>query len=255
MSTASRQTFVSGNATLKASEQLLGKIREVVASEFQVDPQEVAIRENDIVRSDSGKKLLSLREFAEHHEDDLVGEALYDAPLTKPVPEWAKPVPTQEDIDANRLHFAYSFGAQASIVTVNEKTGDFKIHRVFAAFDAGKAINRPGVEGQIEGGVIQGMGFATSENYHLIEGQPRVTTHAQMGLPKTSDLPEIESIIIEEPHPYGPLGAKGMGEMPLSAAAPSIVNAIYDAVGIWIHELPVTPEKIRKALEEKAENT
>jgi CO/xanthine dehydrogenase Mo-binding subunit len=248
MSTASRQTFVSGNATLKASEDLLKQIQETVASEFQVDAEQVALQEGDIIRSDTGKKLLSLKEFAEHYEGVLVGIGQYDTPPTRPVPEWARPAPSQEDIDNNRLHFAYSFGAQATIVTVNEKTGAFKIHRVIAAFDAGRAINRPGVEGQIEGGVIQGMGYATSEHFHLEQGQPSVTTHAQIGLPKTSELPEIEAIIIEEPHPYGPMGAKGMGEMPLSAAAPSIVNAIHDAVGIWIHELPVTQEKVLQAL-------
>lgn len=251
MSTASRQTFVSGNATLKASEDLLKKIKGTVVSEYQIPESAVELGDANIVRSDTGEKLVSLKEFAEDCLCDLVGEAQYDAPETTPVPEWASPVPTQEEIDNNTLHFAYSFGAQASIVIVNEKTGEFKVHKVIAAFDAGKAINRPGVEGQIEGGVIQGLGYATTENYHLIDCIPQVTTYEELRLPRTDELPEIESYIIEEPHPYGPLGGKGMGEMPLSAAAPSVANAIYDAVGVWIHELPITKEKVLAALKNK----
>ena len=72
-------------------------------------------------------------------------------------------------------------------------------------------------------------------------------------MPLTPDLPEIETIIIEEPHPYGPLGAKGMGELPLTAAAPAVANAIYDAVGVWLHELPLTPDKVLAALHDKNE--
>jgi CO/xanthine dehydrogenase Mo-binding subunit len=113
------------------------------------------------------------------------------------------------------------------------------------------AINRPGAMGQIEGGVIQGMGFALSENFHMREGRPGVSKHAELGLPLTPDLPQIEAILIEEPHLTGPYGAKGMAELPLTATAPAIVNAIYDAVGVWIHTLPVTPEKVLAALREK----
>jgi CO/xanthine dehydrogenase Mo-binding subunit len=75
-----------------------------------------------------------------------------------------------------------------------------------------------------------------------------------LGLPLTPDLPEIETIIIEEPHPYGPLGAKGMGELPVTAAAPAVANAIYDAVGVWLHDLPLTPDKVLAALHAKKES-
>jgi CO/xanthine dehydrogenase Mo-binding subunit len=251
MSTASRQTFVSGKATQMASQELLETIQGEIASEFHIEKSQVALADGFIVRLDKDEQVMSLEEFATMLPEPVEGVAHYDAPPTKPVPHWAAPVPSQEDIDNNRLHFAYSFGAQASVVSVDEKTGHFKVHHVVAAFDAGKAINRPGVEGQIEGGVIQGMGYATTERFAMVEGMPMVNRHAEMGLPRTADLPKIDPIIIEEPHHYGPFGAKGMGEMPLSASAPSIVNAIYDAVGVWIHELPVTPEKVRRALQKK----
>jgi CO/xanthine dehydrogenase Mo-binding subunit len=251
MSTASRQTFISGNATLAAAQDLLQRMRGEIASEFRIDAALVALNDGQLVRTDTGESIMSLAEFAGSHHEQLSGEGRFEAPPTQPVPEWAAPVPTAADIEKNRLHFAYSFGAQASIVTVNELTGHFRVHRVIAAFDTGRAIHRPGVEGQIEGGVIQGMGYATSERFALRDGYPLVTRHSEMGLPRTSELPEIESIVIEQPHPLGPFGAKGMGEMPLSASAPSIVNAIHDAVGVWIHELPATPEKVLAALKQQ----
>jgi CO/xanthine dehydrogenase Mo-binding subunit len=126
-----------------------------------------------------------------------------------------------------------------------------KVHRVIAAFDCGTALNRSGVEGQIEGGVIQGLGYALTERFSMKEGRPAVTSFAELGLMQTPDLPVIESILIEKPHPLGPLGAKGMGELPLTATGPAVVNAVHDAVGIWINELPVTSEKILAGLHAK----
>jgi CO/xanthine dehydrogenase Mo-binding subunit len=164
------------------------------------------------------------------------------------VPEWAAPVPTNEDLAAKNLHFAYNFGAQAVILTVNEKTGAIKVHRVIAALDCGKALNRPGAEGQIEGGVIQGLGYALTEAYTTKDARPEVTTFKKLGLPVTPDLPVVEAILIEDPHPYGPFGAKGMGELPLTATGPAVANAVHHALGIWVHELPITPDKILAAL-------
>jgi CO/xanthine dehydrogenase Mo-binding subunit len=136
-------------------------------------------------------------------------------------------------------------------VAVDETTGQVRVVQVVAAHDAGRAISRSGVETQIEGGVVQGMGYALSERFHLNDGQLGVTTFEGLGLPVTPDVPAIQPIIIEEAHPDGPLGAKGMGELPLTATAPAIVNAIYDAVGVWINALPVTPDKLLAAIQAK----
>jgi aldehyde oxidoreductase len=248
MTTASRQTVVSGNAALRASQRLRGQMWGYVSEEFHLDPEQIVLRDGCFADAVSGRTLISLADLGER--ETFVAESFYEAPATNAVPEWAAPVPTDEELKL-KLHFAYSFGAQAAMVAVDEATGQVRVLKVVAAHDAGRAISRSGVETQIEGGVVQGMGYALSERFHLKEGQLGVTTFEGLGLPVTPDVPDIKPIIIEEPHPVGPLGAKGMGELPLTATAPAIVNAIYDAVGVWVDELPVTPEKLLAAIQAK----
>jgi len=248
MTTASRTTFISGNATILACKVLLNKIKTSIASEFRIDPAVISLKDDRVIRSDTGEQILSLLELAEFQDEPLVGEVEYNPPETNIPPDWIASIPTKEEIKKYQLHFAYSFGAQAAFVTVNEETGSIKVNHIIGAFDCGRAINRLGVLGQIEGGLIQGLGFALTERFAMQDGYPKVTTLGGLGLPVTSELPTIESIIIENPHPLGPLGAKGMGEMPLSAAAPAIANAIYDAVGVWINDMPMTAEKVRAAM-------
>lgn len=248
MTTASRQTFVSGNAALLASQRLRRQIWDYVSEEFHLSLEQILLRAGCFVDAESGQTLISLADLG--NRQAFLAEAYYEAPVTNSVPEWAAPVPTDEELKL-KLHFAYSFGAQAAMVAVDETTGRVRVLKVVAAHDAGRAISRSGVETQIEGGVVQGMGYALSERFQMKEGQPGVTTFEGLGLPVTPDVPDIEPIIIEEPHPDGPLGAKGMGELPLTATAPAIVNAIYDAVGVWINELPATPEKVLAAIQAK----
>jgi CO/xanthine dehydrogenase Mo-binding subunit/aerobic-type carbon monoxide dehydrogenase small subunit (CoxS/CutS family) len=246
MTTASRQTVVSGNAALRASQRLRGMMWDYVSEEFHLDPAQIVLRAGCFADIDSGQALIGLEELA--MRETFVAEDFYAAPTTNAVPEWAAPVPTEEELKL-KLHFAYSFGAQAAMVAVDETTGQVRVLKVVAAHDAGRAISRSGVETQIEGGVVQGMGYALSERFHLKGGKLGVTTFGGLGLPVTPDVPDIEPIVVEEPHPDGPLGAKGMGELPLTATAPAIVNAIYDAVGVWMDELPVTSEKLLAAIQ------
>jgi CO/xanthine dehydrogenase Mo-binding subunit/aerobic-type carbon monoxide dehydrogenase small subunit (CoxS/CutS family) len=248
MTTASRQTFVSGNAALHASQRLRRQMWDYVSEEFHLDPAQLVLHAGCFTDANSGQTLISLADLG--NRQAFVAEAYYAAPATNSVPEWAAPVPTDEELKL-KLHFAYSFGAQGAMVAVDEISGQVRVLKVVAAHDAGRAISRSGVETQIEGGVVQGMGYALSERFHMKEGQLGVTTFEGLGLPVTPDVPDIEPIIIEEPHPDGPLGAKGMGELPLTATAPAIVNAIYDAVGVWINELPATPEKVLAAIQAK----
>lgn len=249
MTTASRATFTSGNAAILACNDLLDQLRKYAADEFHNDGQ--IVLDDEFVYRETGEKLISLRDLAGKSGRTFVGRATYDPPITKAPPEWIASEPSKHDKSWYNLHFAFSFGAQAIILTVNEHNGKIKIHKIIAAFDCGNAINRAGVEGQIEGGVIQGLGFAMTERYHLKDGIPQVTCLKDLGLPVTPDLPPIETIIVENPHPLGPLGAKGMGELPLNGVGPCLANGIYDAVGVWLNELPITPEKVLAALAAK----
>jgi CO/xanthine dehydrogenase Mo-binding subunit len=122
-----------------------------------------------------------------------------------------------------------------------------------SAYDIGKAINPLLVEGQIEGGIVMGIGDALMEHlypyYPSLEWQPE--TFGDYVIPTAVDVPELEQEILECPSTNGPYGAKGFGEMTANLPSPAIVNAIYDAVGVWIDDLPATPQRVLRALEEK----
>ncbi|HPL29283.1 MAG TPA: molybdopterin-dependent oxidoreductase, partial [Anaerolineae bacterium] len=149
----------------------------------------------------------------------------------------------------HRLHVAYCFGTQAAVVEVDEASGEVEVRHVIAAHDAGAVINPQAVEGQIEGGVMMGLGYALSEEFVMRQGQIVSDTLRKLGIPGIDRMPQISAIAVENPHPEGPLGAKGMGELPTSATAPAIVNAIYDAVGVRLHELPATAQRVKAAME------
>lgn len=138
-------------------------------------------------------------------------------------------------------------------VEVSIETGVVKILKLVIANDSGIAINPNNVEGQIEGGALQGIGFGLIEDYVISKNSGAVETDNfnSYRIPSPPDLPDIEVILVEKPDPTGPFGAKGVGESALVAIAPAIANAIYDAVGVRIADLPVTPEKILRALKGK----
>jgi CO/xanthine dehydrogenase Mo-binding subunit len=119
---------------------------------------------------------------------------------------------------------------------------------IWAAHDVGRAVNPRGVEGQIEGGIVQALGQALMEDYQTREGRTTTPGFAKYILPTSLDVPRITSIIVEDPDPIGPLGVKGIGEPAMVPTIPAIMNAIYDAVGVRITSLPATPEKIVEAL-------
>jgi 4-hydroxybenzoyl-CoA reductase subunit alpha len=146
---------------------------------------------------------------------------------------------------------SYSFMTQAAEVEVDPQTGRIKVQKMVAAHDCGKAINPMLVEGQLEGSVVGGMGQALYEEVVTERGQVMNPSFLDYGFPTTMEMPEIETIEVETDDPLGPFGAKEAGEGTQISPAPAILNAIYDAIGIDFTELPVTPEKILKALEEK----
>jgi len=173
-------------------------------------------------------------------ERPAVAEYTYLAPKTTPFdPETGHGTP----------NFAYGYVAQAVEVEVDTETGQLRVLRVVCADDVGKAINPQQVEGQIEGGVVQAVGWATCENLLIKEGQvltPHLSTYL---IPTISDVPErVESIIVEQPDPRGPWGARGVGEMPFIPLAPALVAAVHDATGVWFDELPLTPERVLSGL-------
>jgi CO/xanthine dehydrogenase Mo-binding subunit len=145
----------------------------------------------------------------------------------------------------------YVFGTQVAEVEVDTYTGEVQVLGIWAVHDVGRAINPRGVEGQIEGGVVQGLGQALMENYEMVDGHTTTHGFAKYILPTSLDIPQINCTLVEDHDPLSPLGAKGIGEPALVPTAPAIMNAIYDAIGVRIKSLPASPEKILHALKYK----
>jgi CO/xanthine dehydrogenase Mo-binding subunit len=167
---------------------------------------------------------------------------------------YADPVSTfpEEGSGHGNMCPAYVFGTQVAEVEVDTETGQVTVLNVVAAHDVGKAINPMAIEGQLEGSIAQGVGMALSEPLIHEKGAVLNQQFADYKLPTTMDVPKVTSILVETDDPYGPFGAKGVGEPGLIPTAVAIANAIYDAVGVRIRELPITPEKILSALKDKS---
>jgi xanthine dehydrogenase molybdenum-binding subunit len=162
--------------------------------------------------------------------------------------------PNNENLDREfkgNLSVTYAYGTHGVEVEVDKETGQVKILRYIAAHDVGRAINPMLLEGQVYGGVTQGIGYALTERLILQDGKVMNPNFLDYKMLTAKDVPNIETIVVETNDPFGPFGAKGIGEPGLVPTAPAIANAIYDAVGVRIKDLPITPEKVLAALKEK----
>jgi xanthine dehydrogenase molybdenum-binding subunit len=154
----------------------------------------------------------------------------------------------------SNISAAYTFAAHVAEVEVNKKTGLVKVIGFTAAQDVGRAINPFAVEGQIEGAIVQGIGFALMEGYAYKEGKVLNPNFRDYRMPTAKDIPLVENIktiLVETNDPEGPFGAKGVGELSLNPTAAAIANAIYDAVGVRVKDLPILPEKVYEGLKSK----
>jgi aldehyde oxidoreductase len=225
---ASRQTFVSGNAAKKSATALRAKICQIANVP---DTAKIALGNGKLSANSNCIDLASLP--ANNHGYVLMAEETYDPP-TKPLDGKGQGEPYAQ----------YGYGAQVAELTVDIDLGTVKLNRITAAHDVGKAINPKLVEGQIEGGIAQGIGMALMEEY--IAG--RTDNLHDYLIPTIGDMPKIESIIVEVEDAHGPFGAKGLGEHVLIPTAPAIINAIRNATGALVRNLPATPDKVRAAI-------
>ena len=146
-----------------------------------------------------------------------------------------------------------NFQAGFAEIEVDTETDIIKVLKFVMAHDIGRAINPQNVEGSLEGGAAQGLGYALSEDLIIDKKTGKVLTDsfATYKMTSTLDMPDVEIILVEEPAPTGPFGAKGVGEPGMTNVAPAIANALYDAVGVRVNSLPITPEKVLEALKAK----
>jgi xanthine dehydrogenase molybdenum-binding subunit len=234
--TASRQTYVTGNASRYAAKTLRDEISATLAEKFDVRPEQIRF-ENGVVRVNGH----SLTYADVYKEMTALGQQPrvryeYEAPKTQPLGD---------------MHFAFSFGVQAAEVEVNKLTGEVRVLRVISANDVGMAVNPLGLQGQVEGGVMMGLGHALTEEFIVEEGRVVTDRLARYRVPGILLTPEITSIIVEHPTAEGPYGAKGVGEICSIPTTPAITNAIYNAVGVRIDKTPVDQEVIAMAIWER----
>jgi CO/xanthine dehydrogenase Mo-binding subunit len=146
-------------------------------------------------------------------------------------------------------NFAYGYVAQAATVEVDLETGHVRIVDIVSANDVGKAINPQQVVGQIEGGVVQAAGYTVLENFVQKDGYVQTQHLSTYLIPTVLDIPErVHSLVVENPDPIGPFGARGMAEMPYLPLAPAVISAVHEATGVWFHEFPLTPERVLRGL-------
>lgn len=166
---------------------------------------------------------------------------------------WAVPPKTTYDPETGQgeVYITYSFSANVVEVEVDMDTGEVRATRIYTGHDVGKVINPTTGEGQIEGGAIQGLGYGLVEEHATQGGRILNNQFSTYIIPTPMDTPEIVPIIVEQEYPWGPYGAKGLGETPIIAVAPAVTNAIAQAAGVRLFEIPATPERVWQGLREK----
>jgi xanthine dehydrogenase molybdenum-binding subunit len=225
--TASRQTFVSGNAVRLAAVRLRKEITAGVSKRLGLPPEALEFRDGVVATPRGEIPLAEAVRWARAEGRPVVIRHRYDMPPTRPVDQ------------EGDTYVAYSFAAHAALVEVDEGQGTFRVRKMVVAHDVGRAINPLALEGQIEGGIVMGLGTALKEEFILEDGIPRTRKLADCRLPTLTDVPEIVSFIVEHPSSEGPYGAKGIGELPTIPVAPAVANAICHAVGVRIRRLPL----------------
>lgn len=240
---ASRQTYMIGNAVALASREARKRLVEVMARAWDVDAARIRTGNGEIWAENTNHRI-------------TMGEAVHAAKSRGVVPVGSATFGTDttglDPVDgAGRPWQAYVFGAQVAEVEVDTVTGEVQVLGIWAAHDVGRAVNPQGVEGQVEGGIAQAIGQALMEDYRLDQGRTSTPGFAKYILPTSLDVPRVNTVIVEDPDPIGPLGVKGVGEPAMVPTIPAVMNAIYDAVGVRIRDLPATPEKVLMAIREK----
>ena len=237
--TASRQTYVTGNAARHAAQALRQAITATLAERYDLPPEQVQFVEG---LAQVGDQRISLGQVAlEMQAEGRAAKASYEywAPATKPLGQ------------GGDMHFAFGFAAQAVEVEVDTRTGEVQVLQVIAANDVGKAINPLGLQGQVEGGIMMGLGNALTEEFIVEQGRFFTDRLARYRVPSIALTPDITSIVVEHPTAEGPYGAKGIGELVSIPTTPAITNAIYNAVGVRITRLPVDQEVVLAGIVEK----
>ncbi len=242
---ASRLTYVSGNAVKNAAANVKHQLFEQAAEMLEANPEDLISRDGRVFVKGAEGKSVTVADVARarlfrHNGAPIVGSGSFDADSVLP--------------DSTRFgneSGAYNYGVQAAEVHVDPETGQVRVLNFVIASDCGTVIYPMGAEGQVEGGLAQGIGYALTEGLQFDEGRPVNPNFSDYRIPSMRDMPPLKYAFADSYEPTGPFGAKGLGELNMDPTAAVINNAIFDAVGVRVKNLPITPEKILKALQDK----
>ncbi len=244
---ASRTTFIAGNSALRAAKKAKDKLLAAAAKKADLSADGLDLRDGHVVDAATGKPIVELgkliRSLHFTQRSDIVMTTEYYEP----------PSVMQDREFKGNVSASYAFGTQVVELEVDTETGIVRILKVTAAHDVGRVINQLGIEGQVEGGVVMGIGYATTEHLVVEEGVVKNPSFRDYKLVTAPETPEIDSTFIETIDPEGPAGAKGIGEAPAICISAAIVNAIHNATGVRFTELPLTPERVLRRLKEERE--
>lgn len=266
-STSQRTTFNLGNAVRLACQDAKRQLFEIAAQKLQAPPENMYIADGKIYISSERSKAINMRELftAEREllpgefgdyvekEAEILGKGIWVTPAAPSDPKTGQ-IPPDIARQGGRLAGFYGYVAQAVEVLVNTETGEVKVERIAAAADVGYPLNPKMCEQQIEGGVGMGLGSALWEEVLLDRGKVLNPNFRDYKMALASNMPKMNNVkvsLVSAPHKDGPYGAKGIGESTITPTAPAIANAIYNAIGVRIKDLPITREKVLKALKEK----
>ena len=239
---ASRQTYNTGNAIKKAAEVLREEIVKIAVEILAVNSDTgLVVKNGSVYIKTFPDRKVTFKEIA-----DRIGEKL----LRKEATFIAHSTQMDDETGQGSPYWPYTFGACGVEVEVDTETGRIEIIDAVVAQDVGKAINPKLIEGQIDGGFAMGYGYAIMEDLNIVNGKIKNNRFTNYLIPTSLDMPEVNSVIVEDPESTAPFGAKGIGEPVMVYVAPAILNAIYNAVGVRMTEIPVTPERILNALNE-----
>jgi 4-hydroxybenzoyl-CoA reductase subunit alpha len=241
---SSRVTFMMGNAARAAAEELKGKLVTAAAELLERRPEEVVVgHERFELGADAttGVSFLKALHKAMETSGALTASGSYQ---TKPVGGSFK------GARAGTAP-AYSFAAYVAEVDVDVDTGEYRVVKIWAAFDCGRALNRLAVEGQIEGSIHMGLGQVMGESMNYRGSRLFNPSLLEYKIPMSQQMPAVEILLVGEDDPEGPFGAKEAGEGPLIATLPAIGNALYDAIGVRFTELPITPDRVLRGLDQR----
>ena len=244
---ATRQTYNTGNAIKIACENMEKELFEKAKIELGLNSTVgLKLEGGEVVLSFFPEKRISYKELSENYKNENMIEARgeFTAQTTEMDHETGQGAP----------YWPYTFNACAVELEVDTKTGIVSILRSTFAQDTGRAVNPKLIEGQMDGGFAMSLGYALFEDLKLENGVIKNNKFSKYLIPTAMDMIHIDNIIVEDPESTAPYGAKGIGEPVMIPMAPAILNAIYDAIGVRVTEIPVTPERLIKALEESKEN-